>query len=219
MQNPPKAASKNKSTRIMATMAIKILSLSNPSMAGMYLSFRFAKYGFHFVKKLREEFQKTENWNDAFLNTVDSEIREKIQVLLKNKQAEKALKIIMNNIYDKFLKSENIKVPSEYEDPIKESMTDTLHYFVVKSSLESQPSEDDFKLALLHIYLVNLIEYSSSDRTEFLSQEWKELEQELSPRLLVEFEENKVPYHSYLDGTFEGEKWFTENVMEILNLF
>jgi len=187
-------------------------------MAGLYLSYRFAKYGFHFVKKLQEESQKTKNWNDALLNTINSEIRGKIQSLLKNNQTEKALNVIMENVYYKFSKSGIVEIPPEYEKPIKESMIDTLHYFVVKPSLESNPSENDFKQALLHIYLVNLIEHSSSDRTPFLSPEWKELEQNLSKRLLDEFEEAKLPPYSYVGGEFDGKKWFSDNINEILEL-
>ena len=210
--------SKQKSIRLIATTSIKLLSVSEPSMAGIYLSYRFAKYGFHFVKKLQEEFQKTNNWDDALLNTLNSEIRGKIQSLLKNNQTEKALHVIMENVYYKFSKSGIIEIPPEYEQPIKESMIDTLHYFVVKSSLESNPSENDFKQALLHIYLVNLIEHSSPDRTQFLSPEWKELEQNLSKRLLDEFEETKLSPYSYVGGEFDGKKWFSDNINEILEL-
>ena len=52
-------------------------------MVGLYISYRFAKYGFHFIKKLREEFQKTTNWDGALLNTINSEIREKKTISLK----------------------------------------------------------------------------------------------------------------------------------------
>lgn len=214
-----KDQAKKKSLKIIVQTSVAVISTTDPHFAGAYLSYRFAKYGYHFIKKLKEEYQITGKWDDALLNVVSTEIRDKVSILLKNDYVQKAIELITNNLYDKFVQSDYVRIRPEFENAIKQSMVKSMHHFVVGENLESNTPETEFRKAILKIYFNDMLgTYAKENNIEYLSVGWSELEEKLSEKVLHEFEQGTIQPKFFIEGKFDGKDWLENNLPVLLEL-
>jgi len=210
---------KNKRLGIAVNTTVSAVCLVEPSLAGACLSFKFAKYGYHFIKKFREQYKISGKRDEALLNVVGSEIREKVAILLKNGRVEKAMEEIVDNLYYKFARTGNVSIRPEFEDAIKRSVVESIPSFVTGTEMEKNMPEMVFKKIILRIYYTDIIKkYAQENNIQYPSAELTSVEKKLSELVFHEFDDGKVSHELFLNGEFNGESWLNNNLTNIVEL-
>ena len=214
-----KKESKIRNLKTVAQTSISVISTTDPHLAGAYLTYRFAKYGYQFIKKLREEYQITGKWDEALLNVVSTEIRDKVSALLKNNYVQKVLEIITNDLYSKYSRNDYVRIYPEYENAIKLTMVKSLDSFIFGNKLDSTTIETEFKKATLEVYFNKLLEtYAENNNIRYPSPEWSNLKEKLSEKIFHEFDEGAIVPLLVVEGKFDGKSWLENNIPSLLEL-
>lgn len=205
--------------RVLFRNSLAAVSIYDPYLAGVYISYRFAEYSYDFIKKVKEAYDEKGNVHDAILAVVDNELRKKISLYLKAKMVLRPAEIITEHLYDKYRKTNYFGYRQELEGIIKQSMVESISYIIERRASAEKISNTEFNQIIMKYYFSGLLQnYAQKNGIDHTVIGLEAAGGQLATEFMPKFSQDVIMSNSFLNNEVDGKEWMKENLPSFLEL-
>ena len=119
------------SLKILLKYIVAWVASFDMTAATIYGTWKFGKYGYHFVSKVYHEYQITGSYEKALLKAAQNELDQNIIPKLKSISVKNISELAAKNLWLNFKReNSNLKIPSKWDKHAEDAMADTLEQVI-----------------------------------------------------------------------------------------